>query len=240
MCASDWSAVSSIYNIYCDESCHIEHDGVQGMYVGALVCPRDRSYEISSRIRDIKEAHGIARHIESKWTKVSKHKIDMWLELVDLFLDSPDLHYRVVVVPDKAELDHDRYTGSHDLFHYAIAHQLFRRLIQKPDIFDIYMDVKDTRSGRRARVLHARLCEEFRDLECQRIRRLEIVRSEQVELVQLADLLTGAVAYRNRGLSGNAAKVAIIERLEGRLGVSLAEGTPLRYRKFNVFRWRAR
>jgi len=27
------------YNIYCDESCHLEHDGIPTMVIGAVWCP---------------------------------------------------------------------------------------------------------------------------------------------------------------------------------------------------------
>ena len=56
------------YNVYCDESCHLENDGHKAMVLGAVWCPKDKRLEIAKRIREIKEKHGVGRHFEIKWT----------------------------------------------------------------------------------------------------------------------------------------------------------------------------
>ena len=28
-----------LYNVYCDETCHLEHDGINDMVIGAVWCP---------------------------------------------------------------------------------------------------------------------------------------------------------------------------------------------------------
>ena len=30
----------SVFNVYCDESCHLEHDGIPTMVIGAAWCPQ--------------------------------------------------------------------------------------------------------------------------------------------------------------------------------------------------------
>jgi hypothetical protein len=55
--------------------------------------------------------------------------------------------------------------------------------------------------------------------------------------MQVADLLIGAVGYANRGLSTNAAKVALVGRLRTRSGYSLRQTTLLREEKLNIFVW---
>lgn len=32
--------MSEFFNIYCDESCHLENDGQKSMVLGAVSCPR--------------------------------------------------------------------------------------------------------------------------------------------------------------------------------------------------------
>jgi len=46
--------MSNIYNIYCDESCHLENDHQKAMVLGAIWCPKDKVTEISKRIIEIK------------------------------------------------------------------------------------------------------------------------------------------------------------------------------------------
>jgi len=39
--------MSEVFNIYCDESCHLQHDGQKAMVLGAIWCPLDKAREIS-------------------------------------------------------------------------------------------------------------------------------------------------------------------------------------------------
>ena len=71
------------YNVYCDESCHMENDGQQVMVLGAVWCPLDKTREIAVRIREIKARHGLSTRFEIKWNKVSPAKAQFYLNLVD-------------------------------------------------------------------------------------------------------------------------------------------------------------
>ncbi len=71
------------------------------------------------------------------------------------------------------------------------------------------------------------------------IERLQPVHSHEIEQLQVADLLIGALSYLNRGLHGSAAKMAIIERMRQRSGYDLTKTTLLREEKMNIFRWHA-
>jgi hypothetical protein len=74
-------------NIYCDESCHLEHDSSNAMVIGAISCDKDIASEINKRIKSIKQKHHVYKYAEIKWVKVSKSKIEMYKELIDLFLN---------------------------------------------------------------------------------------------------------------------------------------------------------
>ncbi|NTV59869.1 MAG: DUF3800 domain-containing protein, partial [Chlorobiaceae bacterium] len=47
--------MSETFNIYCDESCHLEHDRQKAMVLGAIWCPLDKTREIAVRLREIKQ-----------------------------------------------------------------------------------------------------------------------------------------------------------------------------------------
>jgi len=51
--------MTQVFNVYCDESCHMEHDHQQVMVLGAVWCPLDKAREIAVRIREIKTKHGL-------------------------------------------------------------------------------------------------------------------------------------------------------------------------------------
>ena len=47
------------YNIYCDESCHLQNDNSNVMVLGAVWCLKEKKREIFKRLRNIKEEHGL-------------------------------------------------------------------------------------------------------------------------------------------------------------------------------------
>jgi len=98
--------MGEIYNVYCDESCHLEHDRQEVMVLGAVWCPLEKVREISIRIREIKEDHGMKSDFEIKWSKVSPAKASFYLSIMDYFFDDDDLHFRALIVPDKSKLNH--------------------------------------------------------------------------------------------------------------------------------------
>src|SRR5688500_93624 len=141
------------YTIYCDESCHLEHDHQPVMVLGALLCPRARSREIADRIRLIKRDHGLAPNLEIKWSKVSKAKQGFYSDVIDFFLDANDLGFRAVIVPDKSLLNHAAHLQDHDTFYYKMYFLLLNVLIDPASEYRIYLDVKDTKSAGKVRLL---------------------------------------------------------------------------------------
>lgn len=229
--------MSEIYNIYCDESCHLEHDHQKVMVLGAVWCPLDKVREISVRLREIKAKHGMKPGFETKWTKVSPAKKAMYLDLLDYFFDDDDLHFRALVIPDKAKLRHDDFGQDHDTWYYKMFFDLLKVLFGPKNRYRIYLDIKDTRSATKVAKFHDVLCKNMYDFERKIIERVQTVHSHEVELLQLADLIIGAVAYVNRGLSGNAGKDALIARIRERSGYFLTQTTLLREEKVNLFVW---
>lgn len=66
------------------------------------------------------------------------------------------------------------------------------------------------------------------------IKKVQQVRSHEVELGQLVDLLIGAVAYVNRRLNTSDAKNDLIELIRHRSKYSLQKSTLIKEKKFNI------
>jgi hypothetical protein len=75
--------MTQMYNIYCDESCHLENSNQKVMTLGAIWCPIEKVKEISVRLREIKQHHNLKPNFEVKWTKVSPAKVQFYLDSVD-------------------------------------------------------------------------------------------------------------------------------------------------------------
>jgi hypothetical protein len=207
------------------------------MTLGAIWCPLDKTREIFQRIREIKAKHRIGPNSEVKWKRVSPSKTDLYLDLIDYFFDDDDLCFRGLVVPDKSVLDHQRFEQSHDDWYYKMYFQLLSIILGPGDHYRIYLDVKDTRGGSRVRQLHQVLSNSKYDFERRIITSIQLVRSHEIEILQIADLLIGALSYASRDANGSLAKLAVVDRIKKRTGYSLSRSTLYRERKMNLFFW---
>ena len=229
-----------IINIYCDESCHLENDHHRAMVLGAVWSPLAKAAELAEASRELKHRFGMAPDFELKWGKVSAGRLDYYTAVLDWFWATADLHFRALVVPDKDKLEHGKFAQTHDQWYYKMYFDLLKVIIDPHEQYRIYLDIKDTRGGKKIEKLHEVLSNAQYDFERKIIQRLQLVRSHEVELLQLADFLIGLVSYANRGLAENPAKVNLIQRLRALSGYSLTHTTLLRESKVNLFRWHAR
>ncbi|MCK9463991.1 MAG: DUF3800 domain-containing protein [Proteobacteria bacterium] len=228
------------YNVYCDESGHLPNDRQPVMVLGAIWCPLDRVREMSEGMRALKGQFGLAPRMEIKWTKISPAKLDFYLALVDFFFAHEPLQFRALVVPDKTKLNHEDYDQDHDTWYFKMYYSMLKVIIAPNDRYRVYLDIKDTRSAEKVCKLHQVLCNTVYDFDQNIIERVQTVRSHEVELLQLADLLIGAVRCANRGSPESAAKDAVVKRVQARSRYRLVLPTLLAEKKFNLFIWRAR
>lgn len=227
-----------LYNVYCDESCHLENDNNKAMILGAVWCPDEKKKGIFERLKEIKEKHGLSKDFEIKWNKVSHSKVGFYKELIDYFFDDDDLHFRALVVPDKSVLDHAKYNQTHDGFYYKMYFDLLKVILEPTCSYNIYVDIKDTRSQHKIEELQNVLRNNHYDYSKQILKIIQQVRSNEVITLQLADLLIGAIGYVHRGLDGNKGKIELIEKIKKRSGYTLSHSTLYKEDKLNLFIWK--
>lgn len=236
---------SECFNVYCDESCHLQQGPIPVMVLGATWCPTERYAALSRRVRDIKAKHNLPPDLEVKWTKISQSKIEFYLDLVDYFFDEDDLHFRGILIPNKAVLDHAAHNQTHDTWYYKMCFTMLEPIIDPESRYRIYLDIKDTRSEAKRAKLEQVLRNSRYDFVGLVIERVQQIRSHESDLMQLADLLIGAIGHHNRCQRGDlqdrptsAAKRRVIRQIRRRSGKSLVNTTWLRERKFNLLCWR--
>ena len=227
------------YCVYCDESCHLENDHQKTMVLGALWCPKSKTKDISDEIRGIKIRHNLNPHFEIKWTKVSASKIDFYKDLVDFFFDNKSLHFRALIAP-KEQLNHKVFIQSHDDWYYKMYFDMLKIILKPTRRYDIYVDIKDTQGGSKVSKLHDVLCNNLYDFSKSIINRVQIIKSDESEIMQLADMLIGAVSYVNRGLSDNVGKVLLVQKMKELSHYQLTMTTLCSEEKVNIFKWSPR
>jgi hypothetical protein len=206
------------------------------MVIGAVWCPVEKTKEIAGRLGEIKAKHGMPPDFEVKWTKVSHSKWRMYMEFVDYFFDDDHLHFRGLIAP-KGSLNHREFNQVHDDWYYKMYFDMLKVLLDPESHYRIYLDIKDTRGAVKVRRLQEVLCNNMYDFQRSVVERMQLVRSNESQLLQLADLLLGAVSYLNRGLSENAGKRLIVDRIKERSKYSLTKTTLYREEKMNLLRW---
>lgn len=225
------------YNIYCDESCHLENDPHKSMVLGAVWCAKSDKDKLFEEIKRIKLKHKLKPSFEIKWNKISSSKLDFYVDLVGLFFDNEKINFRALIIPDKRELDHDKYGQTHDQFYYKIYFDMLKIIISPHDSYNIYLDIKDTQGFDKVAKLREVICNAHYDFSKEIVKNIQEVRSDEVSLIQITDLFIGALSYLHRGLKTNAAKLKIIEIIKDRSGYSLLKSTLPSEKKFNYFIW---
>lgn len=227
--------MSDIINIYCDESCHLINDGFKSMVLGSLIVPHHKVKSISEMIKFCKVVHGMDVHNELKWTKVSNNHVKLYQNIIKLFLNDPDIRFRCVVVPDKSKLDHEKFGRTHDNFYYVMYYYGLKFVINPENRYNIYFDYKDTKQNEELRKLKTVLCHDSK-IPLSSLK-LQTVLSFESQLIQLCDLLTGIVSYRNRDLFSSEAKNSLVKMVMSETNQSLNRISPVKEKKFNVFVW---
>ncbi|MEI7669222.1 MAG: DUF3800 domain-containing protein [Pseudomonadota bacterium] len=230
-----------IYNIYCDESCHLQADKSKVMAWGAVWCEKDKAKEFSDKIRSIKQKHKISKNFEIKWSKISPAKIEFYKDIVKFFFNESAMYFRGLYSLDKEKLDHIRFSQNHNDFYYKMYYILLDWVIQSVHSYNIYLDIKDTRGGSKTRELQKYLANRNFDSSFECIRKTQQIRSHESEILQITDLFLGALTYKARDIKTSVAKNEIIELIESFLPTeNICSKSTYHYRKFNIFIWEAR
>lgn len=205
--------MSKTFNIYCDESCHLENDHKPFMFLGKVSSAYNQVKLHTEYIKGLKKKHHF--YAEIKWTSVSKSKLRFYEELIDYFF-STDLHFRAIGV-EKAKINNGAFNQSYDDFYYKMYYYLLNHNLNSLYNYHVYLDIKDTLSAFKVNKLKEILNTKFGVF-----RNVQNIRSHESLLLQLADLIMGAISYyHNDDKKANAAKVKLIEKIKQHAGTEL-------------------
>ena len=200
------------FNIYCDESCHIENDHKKYMFLGSINCAYPQVRRHTERIKELKDKHKF--NAEIKWSHVSMSKIQFYLDLVDYFFDT-DLKFRAIGI-DKPQIRCDDFNSNFDDFYYKMYYQLLNYKVDTTNHYNVYLDIKDTLSAIKVRRL-----KDILNVKYGVFRNVQNIRSEESVLMQLADFLMGAISYNaNFDQKQNLAKVLILDKISKHANMS--------------------
>jgi len=224
-------------NIYCDESRHTSNPEDAFMVIGALACGRDKSKELSRSINMLRKKHNIWR--EFGWKTLSPSRRDFYWELIDLFRSEDSFAFRCLVA-DRGKFDHDKHNlGDSELGFYKLYYQTLVHWLKPENIYHIYLDWQLNQERGRFATLRDILKRKLTGKA--KIACLEPIGSHTQNLIQLSDLITGAVGYAWNDKKGSSIKLQFCEDIAlsaglPRLNISTASSAE----KFNVFHFTGR
>ena len=214
------------FNYYCDESCHLENDKMPYMVISYISCAYNQVKLHQENIKALKEKHCFKNEI--KWSAVSKSKHNFYIDLIEYFFAN-DLQFRAIVVP-KDKINNKDFEQSYDDFYYKMYFQLLNHKMNMENKYNIYLDIKDTLSANKVRKLKSIL-----NIKYSSIKNLQNIHSHESLLMQLTDVLMGAITYHLRGLDKVTSKNKIIEKIKTHTQLPLHTSTAKNFEKFNLF-----
>ena len=219
--------MSKTYNIYCDESCHLENDHKKYMLLGSISVAYNQLKKYTKQIKAIKEKHHF--YAEIKWSGVSGAKSQFYEELIEYFF-STDICFQAIVV-DKSQVNNKAFNQDFDTFYYKMYYQLLIHKKNSENYHNIYLDIKDTLSANKVNKL-----KEILNVKYGVFRNVQNIHSKESLMMQLADLLTGAISYElNIDAKRVLAKRNLIEKIKQQSKHNLNASTKLEEDKLNLF-----
>lgn len=224
------------WNVYCDESRVTSDRSDDFMVIGAIMCPMKAKEAVVNEIDCLRARYGVQG--EYGWKTVCPSKLPFFKALADLFFMTGELKFRCVVV-SRTETD---FADDEERFR-LVYYQVFNNWLNAKGHYRVFLDRRiDTRD----RVSVLRRCLMGTRRFGNSVRFVEEVESEECDLIQLADMLMGAVGYSWNGrcdLSGSSkAKIELCGAIASRIGASTLDHykTGPSEEKFNVFHFLGR
>lgn len=227
------------YNVYCDESCHLKSNDSKYMLIGAIYCPKFKVKKINEYIEHLKKNYNLSDKIELKWNKVDKKTEKLYLDIITYFFNNDDLKFRVIVI-DKTKLNHEKYNQTENDFYHKAYYEMLKYIIIPGNSYNIYPDIKDTNSYYYHQIMLEYLRLKMADTNKKTIKKVQPIRSYEAPILQINDILIGALSYHYRGLSKNSIKLNIVNEINKLYQNDFDVSSYYSNTKFNIFIWRSR
>ena len=227
------------YNIYCDKSCHLASNNSKYMLIGAVYCPKFKVKKVNEYINHLKNNYNLSNKIELKWNKVDKKTEKLYLDIINYFFNNDDLRFRVIVI-DKTKLNHKKYNQTENDFYHKAYYEMLKYIIIPGNSYNIYPDIKDTHSYYYHQITLNYLRIKMSDTNKKTIKKVQPIKSYEAPILQINDILIGALSYYYRNLSTNSIKLNIIHEIQRLYQNNFDISSSYSNTKFNIFIWKSK
>lgn len=219
--------------LYADESCHLQKHKTDCMSLVTVYTLENNKNLINKSINTLLASFKMTG--ELKWAKVSNSNLAMYIKIIDYFSDFV-LNNKVRIRAILADVDKETIVGNYDDWYYKMYYLLFDKIISDvaytQNHFHLLIDIKDNKSHSEAQKLARYLSNRSRG---EKIIIGTAEDSRNHRLIQIADIIAGAMTYKFRGIKTSNAKLDLINHIESSFKINLNQSYPLSKMDFNIF-----
>lgn len=227
----------TFYHVYADES---RQDSRHNMLYGMLFIPREEPERaLLAGCTSLREKHHWGPG-EFKWEKVSKKKLHVYKEFVDVFFAQPNAEFRCLVV-DQQKINYKIYhQGDKETAFYEFYFQAISRNLRLEHEYLIYTDDRNNRQPERLVDMKAKINYHWltKGAKDNIVRNIEARNFKESDQVQLTDVLLGAVGYDLEERAESPAKVELVKYIAERIGCERLRDHWGRDTNFNIWKFR--
>lgn len=228
-------------DMYVDETCVTQH---RYMVLGCTVTETCEVPMIATELRETKESVGLPHEI--KWERVAKRNYHRYIKIVDCFFDhlERDLAHFHALVIDTSKLDHHAFNqGDRETGFSKFVYQLVlkgSRLYGPPVKFRVALDERHTAySLAPVRDMLNFKARTAYGMDHFPYRRLQHHDSKKSLMLQMTDILTGAIGFRANGkdavMPRMTHRIALSEHIRQRAGLSSLSAQTMPNGRFTVW-----
>ena len=219
-------------SVFCDESSIDE----RYMLIGGLWVDNTAIDSIRKDISSVRKRYSWFH--EYKWRKVGSISIPQYKELIDAFFNN-NISFHCIIIDNK-KVDHNLWNnGDKELGFYKFYYTLLSNKLVSESDYSIFTDDRSNRSSSRLTDLRTFLTRTSTKLSNTNITLIQPTDSKTEDLIQLADILLGAVGYMwNNIQKVSKAKIEICKHIES-FGNRLRFPTLPSEEKFNIWLFRS-
>lgn len=220
------------YEIYCDESCWealYNKESHSYAVIGGIWIPASERQNIKDVLSSLKAKYGL--YGELKWKHVTPKSLDLYKDVINVFFANEHIRFRAICIK-AADVNNEKFNnGSGELGFYKFYFQLIHHWMIMGNSYQVFVDYKTNGYPHRVNELGKIL----RNTSTADLSQIQALPSDESLLIQLSDILSGAVAsVFNTPEPKSEAKRELRELIEKQLGHTI-EGTSKDENKFNVF-----
>jgi hypothetical protein len=220
------------------------------MVLGGIITPAANAAVLDGLMRAWRQDHKM--FAELKWTKVTDQKFDDYKSFIDLFFDLAKRRKMLFksIVLDAMRIDYktyhggDKEVGFYKFFYQLLLHSFAKHLVPARQRAIVYFDERTTSYS--LSDFHAILNNGIKKkygIKENLIRAVEVAKSHDHDLMQLADILMGAIGFHCNDWhlrpQSRKAKIDLANHIAGLLGLpSLQSPTPRGRDYFEIWRFR--